>query len=181
MDLMIIAASIYAGLAKDLILSSGRALSQKFKTPEREHAVERCVHAALVALLTSAVNLEDNLKKRLKGILENFFDDDHTVQELKALLRGNPANREELWAIFQDHAGEEGSVPGFDFEHAIDLFEAAFIEAAVEEPELVEIIQVRDGNERNGKILRKYRPGNIETRSRYFNRSKSNQSTNHPV
>lgn len=150
MDLMSIAAAIYAQLAANLIEKSGKALSQKFKTPEKERAVDRCVHGALVALLTSAVNLEENLKKRLKTMLENFFADDHTVQELKALLRGIPANREELWAIFQDHAGEEGSVPGFDFERAIDLFEAAFIEAAVEEPELVEIIQVRELREQSG-------------------------------
>jgi len=70
MDLMIIAASICAGLAKELILKSGKALSQKFNTPEKEHAVERCVHSALVALLTSAVNLEDHSKKRLKKVLE---------------------------------------------------------------------------------------------------------------
>lgn len=150
MDLMSIAAAIYAQLAANLIEKSGKALSQKFKTPEKERAVDRCVHGALVALLTSAVDLEEHLKKRLKKILENFFADDHTVQELKALLRGIPANREELWAIFQDHAGEEGSVPGFDFERAIDLFEAAFIEAAVEEPELVEIIQVRELREQSG-------------------------------
>lgn len=149
MDLITIAEAIYAGLAKDLILNSGRALSQKIKIPARELAVDRCVHSALVALLSSAESLPEKSREGLKKVLEAFFDDSHTVQELKALLRGSSPDREELQAIFYDHAGTRGRIVGFDFDWAMDLFEAAFIEAANEEPELEYVIQLKELREQS--------------------------------
>lgn len=142
MDIVSIATAITAGLVKDLIQKAWRGANKKLATPEREAAVDRCIYSALLGIL-SGVNTAEADAKKLPKALRNFFDDGDTVQELKALFRGKPLNREELRPIYEEHTGGEG-VPGFYFEQDMDRFEAAFIEAAIEEPELVEIVQARE-------------------------------------
>lgn len=142
MDIISIANTITAGLAKDLIQKAWRGANKQLATSERAAAVDRCIYAALLGML-SGINPAEADAKQLPEALRNFFDDADTVQELKALFRGKSPSREELRLIYEEYTGGKG-VPGFYFEQDMDRFEAAFIEAAIEEPELVEIVQARE-------------------------------------
>ena len=142
MDIISIAASIYAGLAKSLIEKTVIRLNAKFRQPEVEDAIERCLHSSLVGMLSAFPDLDKTSVKRLKKVLTDFFNDDLTWNALKELLKGNPIDRDDLTGIYMSHTGEQGNIPGFDFEMALDLFEGAFVEAAAYEPELRDIIKL---------------------------------------
>ncbi len=52
-------------------------------------------------------------------------------------MSGQSLNKTALWIIFQDVAGDKGSIAGFDFMHAIARFEAEFYKTVAMEKELV--------------------------------------------
>jgi hypothetical protein len=152
MDLMSIAASIYAGLAKDFINFSVRSVRKKFEWPEREQAIDRCLKEGCEALVPVLKGVEKKEQKRLGKLLTRFFDDSDTVKELTVLLSGKELNREELGDIYEDIAGEEGNVPGFDLFEVIDYFESAFMTRAEQEQELLDILSFGEMQKQTGEM-----------------------------
>lgn len=139
-DWMSIVASIYAGLAKDFIRFSVRSVRKKFEWPEKEQAIDRCLKEGCDALVAVLEKVDKKEQKRLGKLLKTFFDDTDTVKELTVLLSGKRLNRDALGDIFEDIAGEDGNVPGFNLFEAVDHFEAAFMNRAEQEQELLGIL-----------------------------------------
>lgn len=81
--------------------------------------------------------------ERLANIFSNFFNDPDVGKELAVLLKGKPFDREELSYLFQQTCFDIDILPDVDFDRTITAFEAAFLTAAADEPDLQRVIQAK--------------------------------------
>lgn len=134
-------ASILTGLTVRFTAEASRKWRGVLKGSEGRQALERCLHAGVVALLASARNTTSIQKDQLEDIFTEFFNEQDTIKALAPLLRGNSLDHNELVEIFGDLGYDESTLPGLDFDQGITLFETAFLVAATHEPLLQPIIQ----------------------------------------
>ena len=136
-------AEITGNLATGMLNAAGRKFRESVQGTEKEQAINRCLHTALLALLTSTTTQVTEEVDLLDSIFRKFFDEKDVAMELAALLRGQPLNRDELGYLF-GHAGYNvATLPGLKFNDALSAFEAAFIAAAIDEPALQGTIQTQ--------------------------------------
>ncbi len=134
---------IAGNLATAMLNAAGRKFRESVRGTKKEQAINRCLNTALVALLTRATTQVTEEVDLLDSIFRNFFKEQDVATELAALLRGQPLNRDELVYLFE-HAGyQAATLPGLKFNDALSAFEAAFIAAAIAEPELQGTIQTQ--------------------------------------
>ena len=133
-----------ANLATNMLNLAGRYLKQSLGGTEKENAFKRCVEAAVAAAVASAKVTSREERDLVEDILSGFFKDEYTARELIGLLSGKPPNMLELRASFEEAGYVSDRVPGLKFEQAAEAFKAGFVEAALSEPLIREIIQVRE-------------------------------------
>lgn len=77
----------------------------------------------------------------LAEILDKFFNDPETSGQLNNLLLGSLPNCAELRFLFEEAGYNDHTLPGVQFDEAMDTFEAEFITAALQEEVLQTFIQ----------------------------------------
>jgi len=138
-------AELTASLTAQLLDGIGRKLHDAIVGTEKEQAIERCVSIGLAALLTaSSARAKEDLDQ-LATVFHNFFVDENVGKdvgkELGALLRGHPLNRDELLYLFEKAGFDAATLPSVSFDQALTAFEAAFLIAVTNEPELQGTLQ----------------------------------------
>ncbi len=148
--------SVTSRLAANLIAATGRRVRDALATPGRAAALERCVQAGVLAMVAQARGMDTAHRQLLTDILDRFFGDPDTASAIASLTRGLPLDRDELLYAFE-HAGyDAATLPGIDLGAGIVQFEAAFLIAAVAEPELQGTIQASQALEQT-RMLRELR------------------------
>ncbi|RMD56071.1 MAG: hypothetical protein D6828_04250 [Nitrospirae bacterium] len=134
------------GAASTLTANVFQALSSRLrnsiKGTDKEQALKRCLKVSIAAVLAAASDVNKEELHLIADIFESFFKEPDVGKEVAMLVRGMPLDKEELLDLFK-HAGyDPDTLPGIDFDKAITTFEAAFLTASKEEPDLQGIIQV---------------------------------------
>lgn len=132
-------------LTAGVIQTSGKKLRDVLKTPDKEKAVERCAQAGLEALLEDGTPEDEDTRRHVASVMEEFFDYKLTRWTVLNLLKGRDVEAEELVELF-DTECEPAQLPDFDPDKGF----AAFVEALElqldDEPDLREAL--RTGLER---------------------------------
>ncbi|MDM8550087.1 hypothetical protein QUF72_08425 [Desulfobacterales bacterium HSG2] len=133
-------ANIGAALTKHILSTGTRRIRKALTGTEEKKALDRCVRAGVVALLSQCNATSDEVVL-LKDIFERFFDEPDTARELSGVLTGKQPDMEEMNLLFQDAGYDPDTLPGIAFDRAITAFEAAFLAGAAHEPILQPVIQ----------------------------------------
>ena len=115
-------ANLTADLTAHLITGAGRSLRRKLSGDPEQKALNRCIEAGLVALLTTASADSPAEMDLLADIFNGYFSDPDVGadvgRELEALLRGNPLDIEELGLLFEAAAMRPGPYPAWTLSRA---------------------------------------------------------------
>ena len=167
-------ANLTADLTGKVLEAAGRKLRVALSGTEEQQALHRCVEAGLVALIAEATVESPESISLLQDISTEFFEDPLTVLEISKLLRGRSPDRDELADLFKQAGYDTATLPGLRFAAGIAAFEAAFVEAAIAETVLQELVQTGHLVEQTRlqralllevqkllSILRQARPGSV--------------------
>ncbi|MCP4608891.1 MAG: hypothetical protein GY845_09280 [Planctomycetes bacterium] len=159
-------AQVLSGLAKNL--------REKFKQKEKQQALKGCFEAAMVAMTIAAVTDVPEERDLLAEIFERFTKEPKVGRELAMLLRGVKPEIVELKDLFEQAGYDPETLPGLDFEQAMEIFLTAFLQAAAGESTLQGAIQTTqimkqtglqqgllDGVNEIVTLLRQAQPGNF--------------------
>ncbi len=135
-------AELTASLSVQLLNGIGSKLRKSLAGTEKERAVERCVRIGLAALLAAASAGAKEDLDQLETIFRGFFKKPEVGRELGALLRGESLKHDELLYLFEEAGFNPKSLPSLSFDQALTAFEAVFLIAATDEPELRGTIQI---------------------------------------
>lgn len=136
--------SLAANLATQLLNSAGKRTRDLFSTPAKQQAVQRCADAGIVAMTAAASQAEPVQARHLEDLFKKFFDEPDVGKELARLIRGEALNRKELAYLFESSGYDADTLPHLNFDQCLNAFEAAFLTAALDEPELREVIQAAE-------------------------------------
>ncbi|MGH7491109.1 MAG: hypothetical protein ACREOO_01810 [bacterium] len=148
MTIPFFAASFLSALADDMVKAmlkaAGKRVLEKFKTPEKQKAIKKCLNAGLVAITTACSKIENDYGHHLADLFEHFFRQPEVAEQLAPLLRAAQLNRPALAGLFQKSGYDAATLPTLNFDQALDAFEAGFLTAALEEPTIREIINANE-------------------------------------
>jgi len=136
-------ANLIAELAAKMLEGLGARAREAVSGPEAQRALKRAIQAGVVALLAQA-STEAKAPEQvalLQDIFHGFFADPFVGRELSKLLRGKPLDTDELAELFEQAGYDARTLPGLDFASGMRAFEAAFVDAALNEPALRERMQ----------------------------------------
>ncbi|NUO82510.1 hypothetical protein HUU05_20745, partial [candidate division KSB1 bacterium] len=136
--------SLAANLATQLLNGAGKRTRELLAPTAKQQALARCTHSGIVALTVTATAAEKEQAAHLADIFEKFFNEPEVGKELARLVRGEKLSRADLALLFADAGYDARTLPQLNFEQALTAFEAAFLSAAVEEPELRDILQAAE-------------------------------------
>ncbi len=136
-------ANLTADLTAHTLQATGRRVRESIAGAENEWALRRCIEAGVAALVIVASDANPEEQDLLTSIFSHFFGDPDVGRELAVLLRGQPLDRQELRYLFEQAGYDSATLPKLDLNYAIQVFEAAFLAVAVEEPTLRDSIQSR--------------------------------------
>ncbi len=134
--------SLTAGLAQGVVSSLARATRQKIAGSPAQEALERSLHAGIVALAAQATTAQPGEEEDLAAIFEDFFHRPAVWVQVSGLLSARPLDRDPLREAFADAGYDEATLPDLDFDAGLDAFTAAFQIVADGEKELQGIIQI---------------------------------------
>ena len=142
-------ANILGPLSLNFLNSLKFSDRKRLSDPEANAALHRCLKAGLVAVARKvSAEAPEGHADLLKEILEGFFTGDETGpaagKELGKVLSGDSPNIGELREIFEYAGYDSETLPGVPFEEAMDHFQVAFREAAMEEAALHPFIQAQN-------------------------------------
>jgi len=137
--------NLAAELSALLIPKVARRLRDGWQGDEAGQALQRCLHAGILGMVSkaSADNPEENAL--LADIFGDFCRNDAVAAELMRLVRVRPLDIDELAYLFGEAGYDAETLPGLRFDEAMAAFEAAFLEAVALEPVLHSFIQVQQG------------------------------------
>ena len=130
-----------ATLSGNILSEAGRKIKRAISGEEIEQAFNRCIQTGIVAVAQSAVSQEPEKTELLKDILDRFFQNPDVGGELSEILNGREPDHGELNRLFKEAGYDSETLPGIQFDLAIDAFTAAFLSAATLEPPLQPVIQ----------------------------------------
>ncbi|MCK6561171.1 SUMF1/EgtB/PvdO family nonheme iron enzyme [candidate division KSB1 bacterium] len=136
--------SLAANLATQLIDAAIKRMGSAFLPSAKQAALKRCLHSGIVAIAAAASKAEKDNAGHLAEIFEKFFQEPDVGKQLVRLLRSQPLDRAELAFLFQNSGYDAGTLPHLNFDQCLNAFEAAFLTAALDEPELREVIQAAE-------------------------------------
>jgi len=141
-----------AVLANAVVEGVGPRLRKVFAVPEQMDAIERCLKAGMVAFLDKALEQEPGQNGQLRAICQTFFRSEEFGKQLSPLLKGNKIELDELEYLFEEAGYSAENLPALDLGELFDVFEEAFLEAAIEEPELQGVIQTGQAVKQTGEL-----------------------------
>ncbi len=136
--------SLAANLATQLIDAAVKRMGSAFQSSAKQEALKRCLHAGIVAIAAAASKAEKDNAGHLAEIFEKFFQEPDVGKQLVRLLRSQPLDRAELAFLFQSSGYDAATLPDLNFDQCLNAFEAAFLTAALDEPELREVIKATE-------------------------------------
>ncbi|MCG3156075.1 MAG: Hercynine oxygenase [bacterium] len=136
--------SLAANVATQLIDAAIKRLGSAFLPSAKQAALKRCLHSGIVAIAAAASKAEKDNAGHLAEIFEKFFQEPDVGKQLVRLLRSQPLDRTELAFLFQNSGYDADTLPHLNFDQCLNAFEAAFLTAALDEPELREVIQAAE-------------------------------------
>jgi len=143
-------------IATGIIKQSGARLGKKLRKSETEKALERCGRAAAKALAEkgSPAGTEETLREHLEDVLGQFAEDEEVHDVLARAIREGSLPPEELAELRQrfEEAHPPETLPGFDVERGVAAFVTAFVDQAEEEPELREVIPIKELRKQTGYL-----------------------------
>ena len=131
-------------LSDDMLAKSGGRIKRAIVGSEHQQALERSVRAGVALLVASTASEDPEKQNVLDTIFRSFFHQEDVAEELAQLLRGRPLDIDELRQLFDEAGYDAETLPGINFEEALLLFQAGFVEAIEEEDALQEIIKVTE-------------------------------------
>ena len=131
-----------ANLAANMLQSAGRTLKGSLGGSEKTKAFKRCVEAAVTAAVAKAGAISKKEKKKAEKILRKFFEDKETARELIGIMDGKAPKMIELEESFRLAGYNPQELPSFDVRKFVEGFKAGFVEAAENEPTIMEIVKV---------------------------------------
>jgi len=131
-----------ANVASNLVQSAGSKLGEKLKQPEIEQSIQRCLKISTAAMLTrSTIPSAENHHKLMDCFLD-AFDNRSVTLEFSKIFRGKEPDIDQLAYLFEEEAGWNiENLPGLAFEDGMEAFIAAFMESALKEPRLNDVIR----------------------------------------
>ncbi len=124
-----------ATLTGNILSEASRRIKRAISGEEIEQAFNRCIQTGIVAVAQSAVSQEPEKTELLKDILDRFFQNPDVGGELSEILNGREPDREQLNRLFKEAGYDPKTLPGIQFDLAINAFAAAFLSAAtLEQP-----------------------------------------------
>lgn len=136
--------SLAANVATQLIDAAIKRMGSAFLPSAKQAALKRCLHSGIVAIAAAASKAEKDNAGHLAEIFEKFFQEPDVGKQLVRLLRSQPLDRSELAFLFQNSGYDAATLPHLNFDQCLNAFEAAFLTAALDEPELREVIQAAE-------------------------------------
>lgn len=160
-----LAKSLGSALAQGILKRARRKLAKKLETPEREEALARCAQAGVAGLVEAGYpqGVGQELREHLRGVMGGFTEDEEVQRILAGAIKvGDLAedDLEKLEARFRKVHVPGETLPGFDAEHGVVGFVAAFVERADEESALQGVIEttaLRDSVRVQQEVLRESR------------------------
>ncbi len=134
-------ANLTADLSVKVLEAAGRRLRETLGGTEEQQALHRCVEAGIVTLIAEAAASEPEQITLLRDIFGDFFAEPSVAYELSKLLRGRSPDRDDLADLFEQAGYDADTLPGLDFAAGIAAFETAFVQAAIAEPALRELVR----------------------------------------
>jgi formylglycine-generating enzyme required for sulfatase activity len=125
-----------ADLSARVISAAGARVAGAFAEAPQTKALGECTRAGLIALFAKSTADQPGEEEHLQSIYSDFFRDDYVARELSKLLRGRPLDLKELEDLFYQAGYNPKSLPGLHFETAVSLFARAFVDQAVQHPDL---------------------------------------------
>ncbi len=118
----------------------GRLKQQVVGTPAQK-ALERCLQVGLIALVAQATAAEPEAEVELASLFDKFFHDPDVWTETARLVQDKPFDHERLLESFTEAGYDPETLPGLDFDRALDAFAAAYVNAVEWQPELQGVVQ----------------------------------------
>jgi predicted NACHT family NTPase len=135
-------AGFAANVAANLIQAAGSKIETKLQQPEVRKAVERCVKDASAALLTRVQEPTPEKQHQLLDCFQDAFKNRSISREFNKIFREKGPDAEELVYLFEEEADWNlKDLPWIDFKDGMQTFITAFLESAIREPRLNEIIR----------------------------------------
>ena len=136
--------NLAAELSAPVIAKVAGRFRQAWQGDESSQALQRCVYAGILAMVSRASLDAPAYEALLADIFTGFFQSREVANEVAKLVR-QPLDGAELLFLFQEAGYDPETLPGLAFPTAVAAFEAAFLEQAAAEPALQPIIQVHQG------------------------------------
>ncbi|GIK58135.1 MAG: hypothetical protein HND44_10700 [Chloroflexi bacterium] len=137
--------NLAAELSAPIIAKVAQRFQAKWQGDESSQALQRCLHAGVVGMVSKANLDAPDYEALLSDIFTEFFGSTAVAKELTRLVYLQPLSVHELEEVFVDAGYDPETLPGLDFPAAVAAFEAAFLEWAATEKVLQPIIQVHQG------------------------------------
>ena len=118
----------------------GRLRQQVAGTPAQK-ALEHCLQVGLIALVSQATAAEPEAEVELASLFDKFFHDPDVWTETARLVQDKPFDHERLLESFTEAGYDPETLPGLDFDRALDAFAAAYVNAVEWQPELQGVVQ----------------------------------------
>lgn len=138
-------ANLTANLSALVIPKVARRFASAWSGDESSQAMERCLHIAILGMVSKASADVPEQQTLLADIFTAFFQDEELAVHLMRLVRSQPLDRAEMLHLFTEAGYDAQTLPGLRFVEALAAFEAAFVETIALEPALQTVIQVHQG------------------------------------
>ncbi len=137
--------NLTAELSAPIIVKVARRMAEKWQGDETARALQRCVQAGILGMVSRASQDEPEQTALLSNIFTDFFGQADVAKEVTRLVSVQPLSVAELEEMFEAAGYDPETLPGVRFPEAVAAFEAAFLETAAAETALQPIIQVHQG------------------------------------
>jgi len=137
--------NLAAELSAPIIAKVARRMADKWQGDETGQALQRCVQAGILGMISLASQDEPEQTALLSDIFTYFFADADVAREVTRLVSVQRLSADELQEMFEAAGYDPETLPGLRFPEAVAAFEAAFLETAAAETALQPIIQVHQG------------------------------------
>ncbi|MBK8989786.1 MAG: SUMF1/EgtB/PvdO family nonheme iron enzyme [Chloroflexi bacterium] len=137
--------NLAAELSAPIITKVARRMADKWPGDETARALQRCVQAGILGMVSRASQDEPEQTALLSDIFTDFFGQADVAKEVARLVSVQRLSVADLQELFEAAGYDPETLPGLRFPEAVAAFEAAFLETAAAETALQPIIQVHQG------------------------------------
>lgn len=140
-----------ARLTANLVHTAAPVDRDRISDQAAQLAIRECLFAALLAQMAVLPKMPESDEKSLADCLQAFFCDQETARSLAVLLRGKPADTENLLYLW-NRIGVDAQMPDkFDWGEAMSTFESVFGATANRKPALTALFDSDNWRYAGGK------------------------------